>query len=152
MNYILLFLSFSFFICRKEDLKFKLDKIYDISKTNQIFISKNDYISFVGDNNLNNLFLKFSNKKFKNSIFLDSVEYSPYSSFLYCFKSLDENSSIIFWITEYELNPLVIAYFLEKGKLEKIGNLEILTPCTNCESLTFPISNVQIIDKVEVPR
>lgn len=128
--------------------KFEMQKSIVVKLKKVICISKKDYLYFNSDDNLTKLIMYYSNnaKNGKNSR-IDTVEFSPYSSMIYSFKSLKNNSYVVLWVTDYEYYPEIKAYYIKDGKLASIGEINISLPCQSCESFEYPIKNLQIAQK-----
>jgi hypothetical protein len=105
----------------------------------KICIDKNFCVYFNADSDLDYLFMVDSDKSV-----VDSVEYSPYKSTLYSFKSQEDSAYIVFGETEYEYFPVLKAYYVIGSRIVKIGELKISLPCQDCESFEYPVNKIQI--------
>jgi hypothetical protein len=107
-----------------------------------ICIAKDNCLYFDSDSNLFYMRLYYSDKR-KPPI--DSVEFSPYKSAIYSFKSQKNNSYIVLWETEYEYAPTIKIYYIANRNLLQIGDLPICSACQSYESFEYPIKDIQIV-------
>jgi len=124
-------------------------------KTNEpILINKENRLLFKTDENLfyMNLYIQNIGEK---GIFLnqfDSVEFTPYKSYVHLFKDKSNKSYVIFWETQYEQIPYTIVYYFYEDKILRIGEFEIAKACNTSEHYEFPIADIEIkliTDKLE---
>lgn len=146
--YFILFLL-PFVSCGQVHTKFKLENSYPVSLKNAVCISATDCFCFSSDSNLYYLMMYYSNAKCENQKLVDTVEFSPYKSTVHSFKSQKNNSYVVLWETEYEYISVIKAYYIAEGRLAEMGELKISLPCQSCESLDYPIKDIQILHKKE---
>jgi hypothetical protein len=70
-----------------------------------------------------------------------------YGSTLNSFKSTKDNSYIVLWKIEMEFVPLFYAYYINDGKLIKIGEWTIYVPCDTCDAGDYKVENIRIHQK-----
>lgn len=138
-------LILAFVSCGHTRSEFKLQNSFQIRLQNPVHINTKDCFYFSMDSSLYQLFMYYTNAELEKKKLIDSVEFSPYKSMLYSFKSHIFNSYIVLWETEYEFYPLIYAYYITEGEIIKIGELLISLPCQSCESFEYPIKSIKII-------
>lgn len=147
-----IFLLFPFVSCAQTNSEFDLQDSFLINLKGTICINEKDCLYFSNDSSFSYLEMYYvAEDKSKNLI--DSVEFSPYKSRLYSFKSQEKNTYVILWETEYEYFPVIIAYYFAEQKIEVIGELKISLPCQSCESFAYPIKDIHILkrkDEIEI--
>lgn len=147
-TYFILFLL-HLFACAQPTDKFKLIGSFPVSKKSPICINEKNCFCFRNDSSVYHLIMYQSNINCQQIELVDSVDFSPYKSTLHSFKSEKNNSFVIFWETEYEYFPAVLAYYFNEGKLLKIGEFQVSLPCQICESYNYPLQDIQIIQNHE---
>lgn len=146
MRLYFILLMLVFFSCGGySNSEFKLQNSFEIKLQNQICINTKDCFYFSTDSSLYQLFMYYSNAEWENKKLIDTVDFSPYKSKIYSFQSLNKESYVVLWETEYEIYPIIYAYYITEGKIVKIGELIISLPCQSCESLEYPIKDIRIL-------
>jgi len=135
------------FVSCGQSLEFELQNSFPVNLKEPVCISSRDCFCFSGDSNLYHLIISYSDVQCENKKLIDSVDFSPYKSKIHSFKSQKNNAYLILWETEYEYFPVLIAYYIEAGKIVRIGELEISLPCQSCESFDYPIKDIKIIQE-----
>lgn len=138
-----------FVSCGQANQEFKLLNSFPVNLKIPVCVTKNDCFCFSSDSNMFYLVMHYSDAKCENQKLVDSVEFSPYKSTVHSFKSQKCNSYVVLWETEYEYIPTILAYYITEERFAKIGELEISLPCQSCESLEYPIKDIQILHKKE---
>ena len=136
-----------FFSCGSINTEFRLQKSSLNSLKKALCLNENNCFLMDSDSSLTNIKLYYLNSNLKHKQLVDSVEFTPYKSIIHSFKSQKNNSYVILWETEYEYVPVILAYYIEDGKLLKMGELNISLPCQSCESFEYPINDIQIQQK-----
>jgi hypothetical protein len=132
--------------CAHTNSYFRLEQAISTNFKKEICIAENVCFSFNADTDFINLLMYYSAER-KTAV--DSVEYSPYKSTIYIFKSRNDSSYIVLWETEYEYVPILKAYYIAEGNLFTLGELNISLPCQFCESFEYPIKDIQIVQNQE---
>ena len=146
MRAYIVLLMLVFFSCGGySNSEFKMQNSFEIKLQNQICINTKDCFYFSADSSLYQLFMYYSNAEWETKKLIDTVDFSPYKSKIYSFQSLNKESYVVLWETEYEIHPIIYAYYITEGKIVKIGELIISLPCQSCESLEYPIKDIRIL-------
>lgn len=146
----LLFLSVSY--CQA-DSEFKLQESFT-DKWDNNCISKTDcfYSAFIStDDDINDLYyiLYYSHGN-ENWQAIDSIDPSGfYNSTLYSFQNEITNSYIVLWKYESEYNPFFYTYYINEGKILKIGEwgISVLAIEYYCEYCDYSIEDIRIHQK-----
>lgn len=149
MRFFFIVLLLPFVSCGQANQEFKLQNSFLVNLKTPVCITNNDCFFFSSDSSMFYLVMHYSDAKYENQKLVDSVEFSPYKSTIHSFKSQKNNSYVVLWETEYEYIPIIQAYYIAEERLAKIGELEISLPCQTCESLEYPIKDIQILHKKE---
>jgi len=130
--------------------QFILESSREIKVNEPIFLNQTNTLIFKADGNLAfmNLFYQNYNNRKKLEEKIDSVDFTPYKSFIHVFNSKKDDSYVIFWETEYELIPYTIAYYLFNNNLSTIGAIEVANNCEGCENHSFPYEDL-LITKID---
>lgn len=147
MRVYFILLLFAFVSCGQSNSEFKLQNSFQIKLQNPVCINTKDCFYFSTDSSLYHLIMYYSNAEWEKKKLIDTVDFSPYKSMVHSFKSQKNDSYIVLWETEYEYYPLIHAYYITEGKLVKIGELTISSPCQSCESFEYPIKDMRILQK-----
>lgn len=118
----------------------RLFGIEEIDSDNVLHLDSSKYFTFRKDKSISSLIMNYTCKN--EGKVIDTVEFSPYSSKLCKFVSDDKKRFVVLWITNYEYYPYALAYYITGDSLFKMGNLNVLKPCSSCESFEFPIEDV----------
>jgi hypothetical protein len=146
MRLYFILLMLAFVSCgRHSNSEFKLQNSFQIKLQNQICINTKDCFYFNTDSSLYQLFMYYSNAEWEKKKLIDTVDFSPYKSKIHSFQSLNNESYVVLWETEYEIYPLIYAYYITEGEIVKIGELLISLPCQSCESFEYPIKDIRIL-------
>lgn len=139
---LLLFVS-----CSPINTQFRLQKSFPVSLKKAVCLNEGNCFCIDSDSSLTNLKLYYPDVKCEHKQLIDSVAFTPYKSTIHSFKAQKNNGYVILWETEYEYFPSLMAYYIEEGRLEKMGELNISLPCQSCESFEYPINDIQIQQK-----
>ncbi len=133
--------------CGQSNLEFELLNSFPINLKEPVCINTRDCFYFSSDSNLYYLVMSYSDVQCEKKKLIDSVDFSPYSSKIHVFKLQKNNTYVVLWETEYEYLSILIAYYLEAGRIFRMGELEISLPCQSCESMEYPIKDIRIQEK-----
>ena len=144
--YFLLFLL-PFISCININSEFELQESFSVSLENSICINAKDCFFCVSDSSLFYETMYYSQGGSENNQKIDAVEFIHYSSTLYSFKSQKSSSYVVLWKIEREFTPIFNAYYINEGKLMKIGELGIYMPCDTCDTFDYSIQDIRIFQR-----
>jgi len=141
----LLFL-FSFISCDATDSEFRFQNSFPVGKDSNC-ISAKDCFSLDNDSNFFYTMCYSHNNGNKQSI--DTVNDTDllYGSTLNSFKLQENNSYVILWKIKHEFTPSFNAYYVRNGKIIKIGEWGMFTPCETCDIQDYSIEDVLIYQR-----
>ncbi len=102
-----------------------------------------EYYTQKNDSAFENSYLECSNA---NIQLIDSAECSAYGSMIYAFNSKTSKDTLVIWSIEYEHLSVLHLYYLSNGIVLKIGELTPLLDCKECDTMSYPISGIKIVD------
>ncbi len=123
---------------------FYLQNSFIISLKDSICVNEKNCFCFISDSSASYLEMYYVAENNSKKL-IDSVEYTPYKSMIHLFKLQKENVYVVLWETEYEIFPLIYAYYITEREIVKIGELLISLPCQSCESFDYPIKDIRIL-------
>jgi len=127
---------------------YKPIKVHIDSRTNVLTIGDNR-LSLTKDSTFNYSYLKCLNT---NTQLIDSADYSAYGSRIYAFDSKTSKDTVVIWSIEYEYSSVLHLYYLNNGNIQKMGELTPLLDCKDCETKSYPISSIKIVDDKSIIR
>jgi len=136
-----------FISCINTNSEFKFQDSFLVSVGDSICINDKDCFFCISDNNLFYTTMYYSHEKSENKRKVDAVEFIHYSSTLYSFKSQKSSSYVVLWKIEREFTPIFNAYYINEGKLMKIGELGIYMPCDTCDTFDYSIQDIRIFQR-----
>lgn len=155
MRIVYILFVISWIACSSQSTKnYNLESSKEIKANEPILINKENRILFKTDENLFYMNLYIQNLGNKGNFLnkFDSVEFTPYKSYVHLFKCNSNESYVMFWETHYEQIPYTIVYYFHKDKILRIGEFEIAKACNTCEHYEFPVEDIEIkfkTDKLE---
>jgi len=88
----------------------------------------------------------------KNTLLIDSADFSAYGSRIYAFDSKNSKDTLIIWSIEYEFSSVLHLFYLNNGNVQKMGELTPLLDCKDCDTKSYPISSIKIVDDKSIIR
>ena len=130
--------------------KYKSIKVHQDSKgKNDVLVIGDKQFSLTNDSIFDYSYLKCLNK---NTLVIDSADFSAYGSRIYAFDSKKSKDTLIIWSIEYEFSSVLHLFYLNKGNVQKMGELTPLLHCKDCDTKSYPISSIKIVDDKSIIR
>jgi len=130
--------------------KYKSIKVHQDSEgKNDVLVIGDKQFSLTNDSIFDYSYLKCSNK---NTLVIDSADYSAYGSRIYAFDSKTSKDTLVIWSIEYEHSSVLHLYYLNNGNIQKMGELTPLLDCKDCETKSYPISSIKMVDDKSIIR
>ena len=125
--------------------EFKLQNTFPIGTISNANISTMDhfYLKFNADSSYYSLQYSYENEINQT---IETIEYPSilYGSMLYSFESRKNNSYVVLWKNKNEYFPVFYAYYIQDGKLMKIGEWAVYTLCKTCDTQDYSIEDIRI--------
>jgi len=121
----------------------------DIESKNGVLAIGDNRFLLTNDSTFNYSYLKCLNT---NTLLIDSADFSAYGSRIYAFESKTSKDSLIIWSIEYEYSSVLHLFYLNNGHVQKMGELTPLLDCKDCDTKSYPISSIKIVDDKSIIR
>lgn len=143
-NYIVLFIVCCVLSCNCHSKSYDILTSREVHPKDSMIIDNRHLVFFKADSTMSNLIMYYKTSNYASVFYIDSVDFTPYESYIHIFNRDDGNCHVILWETRYEQMPVTIAYYIHDDMITKIGKIDVSIVQNKSDLFIFPIDKITI--------